>query len=56
MFKLSRSRLENLKLLTLAFAIALGLGIEARVAHAEDPKIACLEYLIETGDAGGVPA
>lgn len=39
---------DSVKLTALAIAIALGFVIQAHVVRAEDQKVACIQYLIET--------
>ena len=39
---------DSVKLTALTIAIALGFAIQAHVVRADDHKVACIQYLIET--------
>lgn len=47
---------DCVKLTALAIAIAFGFLIQTHVVRADDHKVACIEYLIETGQNGTISA
>ena len=48
MTECQKSCRDSVKLTALAIAIALGFAIQAHVVRADDHKVACIQYLIET--------
>lgn len=52
----TKSCRDSAKLTTLAIAIALGFAIQTHMVRADDQKVACIQYLIETGEDGSISA